>query len=82
MAMWLIGVIASRIDHDRAPLWLGFWFVGMVLISTAACCHARISYRRELRADALAAKAMIAKRRTENFELDRMVRLKVNADSK
>jgi hypothetical protein len=46
--MWLIGAIASWIDHDHAPLWLGFLFVGMVLISAAACCHARIS-RRELR---------------------------------
>jgi hypothetical protein len=48
LAMWLIGAIASWIDHDHAPLWLGFLFVGMVLISAAACCHARIS-RRELR---------------------------------
>jgi Nuclease-related domain len=56
--MWLIGVIASWIDHDHAPLWLGLWFVGMVLLSAAACCHARISHRRELRADALVAKLL------------------------
>ena len=58
LAMWLIGVIASWIDHAHAPLWLGLWFVGMVLMCASVCCHARISHRRELRADALAAKLL------------------------
>ena len=58
MAIWLLGVIASWIDQAHAPLWLGSWFVGMVLMCAAVCCHARISHRRELRADALAAQLL------------------------
>jgi len=58
LAIWLLGVIASWIDHAHAPLWLGSWVVGMVLMCAAVCCQARISHRRELRADALAAQLL------------------------
>jgi Zn-dependent protease with chaperone function len=82
--MWLIGVIASWIDHAHAPLWLGCWFVGMLLMCAAVCCHARISRRRELRADALAAKllgdtgpvlAMLDDLQVVHVRLGRMARL-------
>jgi Zn-dependent protease with chaperone function len=58
LAMWLLGVIGSWIDHAHVPRWLGFWFVGMVLIWLRCAGHALISHRRELRADALAAKPL------------------------
>jgi Zn-dependent protease with chaperone function len=84
LVAWLAGVIAPWVDHAHALLWLGFWFAGMVLICAGLCCHAWISHRRELRADALAAEllgdtapvlAMLDDCQTRHERLGRMARL-------
>jgi Zn-dependent protease with chaperone function len=55
VVLFLAGAIAPWFDRPDRLLWLGCWLLGIVLVCAGACCNARASRRRELRADALAA---------------------------
>jgi hypothetical protein len=53
LTAWLIGVVGPWFDpahRARAPLYLGFWLAGMLLICASVYCSARAAHRRELRA--------------------------------
>ena len=58
LAGWLVGAIAPWYDRAHSLLWLGFWLAGILLIGAGMCLGGWLSHRRELRADALAAKLL------------------------
>lgn len=87
LTAWLISVVVPWFDpahRAHAPLYLGFWLAGMLLICTSVYCSAWASHRRELRADALAAEllgdagpvlAMLDDCQATHEQLGRMARL-------
>ncbi len=87
LTAWLISVVVPWFDpahRAHAPLYLGFWLAGMLLICTGVYCSAWASHRRELRADALAAEllgdagpvlAMLDDCQARHEQLGRMARL-------
>ena len=58
LVAWLVGAIAPWYDRAHSLLWLGFWLAGILLIGAGMCLEGWLSHRRELRADALAAKLL------------------------
>jgi Zn-dependent protease with chaperone function len=87
LAAWLMGVVGpwfDRAHRAHAPLYLGFWLAGMLLICAGVSCSAWASRRREFRADALAAErlggagpvlAMLDDFQARHEQLGRMARL-------
>ena len=87
LAAWLTGVIGPWFDpahRAHAPLYLGFWLAGMLLICAGVTGSAWASHRREFRADALAAEllsdagpvlAMLDDFQARQEQLGRMARL-------
>ncbi len=87
LTAWLIGVVGPWFDpahRAHAPLYLGFWLAGMLLICAGLYCGAWASHHRELGADALAAEligdagpvlAMLDDCRATHEQLGRTARL-------
>jgi Zn-dependent protease with chaperone function len=61
LTAWLIGVVGPWFDpahRAHAPLYLGFWLAGMLLICAGVYGGPWASHRRELRANAMAAELL------------------------